>query len=479
MKKWQYILTILCSVVMMCSSCIPPVGGLTPMGMTIICIFIPTMLLLIMVDTIWPVFLAILAFVVNDVYTITQATNLSVGNVNVWFVVFNGIIIYAMTRSGLLRRISIWLVSRKICRKSPWIFIGVLMLSVLLFGSIFNVTANIILFSTLAAEIMEQLGVKKGDRFAESIMMGILIFTGLSYGISPVGHTVAILAMSLFGEAGLGNVNFLQYMIVGFSVGLLFFLIYMILLKWVFRLDVSYIRDLDPTTLGKDMDRISKREIACGIVFGCVVLLWLLPGFTEAILPGVAQFLNKMGVLSPSIIGTLCMILIKVEGEPLVDVREALTKGVPWGAAFPMAAALLLGSAITNADAGITGSLGELFSPMFQNVSAFWLILFITLLCTIVTNFSSDTIACMLGCTIAVTILGSGLITGVNGGALSILCGICACSAYATAPGSTYSAYSAGQGWIRPKTQFIQGFFWAFLINLICVPAYYLAVIIL
>lgn len=479
MKRWHYILTGICGAVMVLGNKIPPIGGLTPMGMTILCIFIPTMILLILVDTIWPVFMAILAFVINDVYTISQAAALSVGNANVWFVVFNGIMIYAMTKSGLLRRISIWLVSRKFSRKSPWIFLGVLFLSVLLFGSIFNVTANIILFSTLAAEIMEQLGVKKGEHFAETVMIGIMVFTGLSYGISPVGHTVAILAISLFGDAGLGKVNFLQYMIVGFTAGFAFFAVYMLLLKFVFRLDVSCIRDLDPASLGKDLKKISRCEIACGIIFGCVVLLWLLPGFTENSMPGVYGFLNKMGVLSPSIFGTLCMILVKAEGEPLVDVREALVKGVPWGAAFPMAAAMLLGSAVTNADAGITDTLGEVFSPLFQNVSTFWLIVFAALLCTVVTNFASDTIACMLGCTIAVTILGSGMITGVNGGALSIICGICACSAFATAPGSTYAAYSSGQGWIRPKAQFVQGWFWAIIINLICIPAYFLAQMIL
>ena len=126
MKRWQYVLTFLCGAVMFFSRSIPTIGTLPPLGMTILCIFIPTMLLLILVDTIWPVFMAILAFVVNDVYSLSQATALSLGNSTVWFVVFNGIIIYAMTQAGLLRRVAVWLVSRPISRKNPWIFLSVL-----------------------------------------------------------------------------------------------------------------------------------------------------------------------------------------------------------------------------------------------------------------------------------------------------------------------------------------------------------------
>lgn len=478
MKKRQWIILIVCIFLMFFNFVLPSPAGLNPLGMNILCIFVCTIVLMLTIDVIWPVFLAILALSISGVYVMRESVALSLGNLNFWFVVFNGIIVYAMRQSGLLRRIAVWMVTRPFTKKSPWLFLGTLWAATLIFGSIFNITANIIIFTALAAEIMDELGVKKGERFAEVVMLGILVMTGIAYGVSPIGHTVAILAMSMFEE--LYVVSYVQYMTVSFIIAILFFVLFIVIMRYLYRLDVSKIQNFDPSVLNQDKTPMSTEEKWCAVIFVIVVTLWLLPGFVQNSIPELYAFLNQMNAVFPSILGTMLLILIHVNEKPLVNLRECLVKGVPWGAAFPMGCAMLLGSALTIEDAGITAWMTALLSPVFGGMSPILFVLIMGLIVTLMTQFCSNTVACMVSCTVAIALIQGGLFTNLHPGAVAIVMGCVTNFAYATPGGGTYGAYVFGDGWVRSKSQFKEGMLFAGISGvLFCTAGYLLGTVIL
>lgn len=478
MKKHQWVVLAICLFLMFFNFLLPTPAGLNALGLNILCIFVCTIVLMLTIDVIWPVFVAVLALSISGVYVMKEAVALSLGNLNFWFVVFNGIIVYAMRQCGLLRRIAVWMVTRPFAKKSPWLFLGTLWAATLIFGSIFNITANIIIFTALAAEIMNELGVKKGDRFAEVVMMGILVMTGIAYGISPIGHTVAILAMSMFEE--LFVVSYVQYMIVSFAVAVVFFALFMLIMRYVYRLDVSRIQDFDPEVLKQNNTPMSIQEKWCAVIFVIVVALWLLPGFVQNSIPALYTFLNQMNAVFPSILGTMLLILIHVDGKPLVNLRECLVKGVPWAAAFPMGCAMLLGSALTISEAGITTWLTELLSPVFGGMSPIFFVLIMGLIVTLMTQFCSNTVACMVSCTVAIALINGGLFTNLHPGAVAIVMGCVTNFAYATPGGGTYGAYVFGDGWVRSKVQFKEGMIFAGIAGILyCTLGYLLGTIVL
>ena len=475
MKKYKWVIVIISCCLMFLNRYIIPDGalGIPSLGWSTLSIFFGYMALVIGVSMTWPTLVLILALVTNGVMTMNAAISGSLGHNVFWFVALSGVMLAAIESSGLLRRIAFWLLSRPFLKKSPWLFLGMLYFAALLIGSFMNVSAVCILFANITGEILSGLGQKKGDRFGELVMIGILLFTGLSYGISPIAHPVPILAIDLLAE--FGRVNFLQYFAIGLVLGILVILFFLFTLRFIFHLDVSLMKDFDPTTLAaKQSAEMSKKEKICAVIYLIVVALWLLPSVFSLFSEPLYKAFNSLGVVGPVAIGIIAMALIRVDGEPLLDVGKELKDSIPWNACMTMAAAMVLSSVMSNADTGITTAIADAVQPLFEGLPALVFVAIISIFCNLMTDYSSDTIACMMTSTMVATFAAAGSIPNVVIPALTIVLGCVASCAFATPAGSTYAAIIFGEGWVRKKTQFLQGTFYTFftaaMAAFICYP---------
>lgn len=466
MKPYKWIVIIVSLFLMFFNELIPPIMGLNTLGMSILCIFAGTMALLLIVDLNWPLLLSILAYGKCGVYTVNEAISMSLGNSVFWFVALSGLLIVALERSGVIKRIALWFLTRPFNKGHPWRFVGSLFLSAMLIGSIMDPTALIILFAALTEEVLKLLGHKKGDRFGELLMIGILVFVGISYGITPIGHPVPVMMISMFSE--IEAVNFLHYCINGLAVGAVYFVIVMLLMRFVFKLDVSSLKEFDPSLLNSiEIPKLDKKgKISCGVYIG-VIILWLLPSFVQNILPDVYSTLNAFGTTMPLLLGLVVLNVVHVDGKPVMSFGASL-KETPWMACIPSAAAMLIGGSLSHADAGITDAIANTLGPSLSQVSPMLFVVIMCLLCTVMTNFSSDMVTSVLFATISVTLISSGVIQGVNITGLCVAIGICASCAYATPPGAAYAAIIAGNGWVRVKKQLLDGGLCGIVASLSC-----------
>ena len=455
MKSWKWGVLAVSLFLMFGNALLPNMWGLNRTGMATVCIFAGTMLLMILCNLIWPLFLGIMAFVVNDVYTLNQALSISLGHNLMWFTVYCCMMLYVLRETGILRRMAIWLISRPFAKKSPWLFLGSIYLATMLMGYIMDCTALIILFCSLVGQIFDELDIKKGDRFAEMVILGVMLCVGVSYGATPIGHTIGVLAIGQFEV--LAPISFAYFIGVSVIMSLLFFVSLMLALKFVFRLDIKKLQGYDPTALGADLPPVSKEEKVSVIIFAATIVLWLAPTFLQNLWPAAYTLLNKLGMISPVWLGMLIMILVPINGKPLMDFEKCINEGVAWPAAFSMAVAMMLGSAVTNPEAGVSEMLTRVLEPLFGSMSPMLFVVIMCMVCLVITNFSSNTVATMLCATIAVALINSGAIEGIHVPALAVAVGNCACFAFAAPPGGTYAAYTSGTGWVRPNAMFCIG----------------------
>ncbi len=479
MKHWKRFVVLVSVFLMFFNRFIPPVGGLNQIGMSTVCIFIGTMSLLLFVNLFWPVLLSILAFATSNIYSLSQVISMTFGHSVFNFVIFSTVMFYELRQSGVLRRLAIWLITRPIARKSPWMFIGSLWAAELLLGSVMNCTVTILLFTSLTEQIFDTVGIKKGDRTGSFIMLGLLVMCGLSYGITPIGHPTPIAGIAVFADSG-WPVSFLQYSLVGYVVAVAYFVVFILTMKYLYRLDLSAFKEYDPSELKTDMGPMSKREKIGVAIFIVVALLWLLPSAIEGIFPKLYSFLSGMGTLAPVLLACIVMCLIKIDDKPMMDLNVAISEGASWTAAFPIAIAMLLSSAMTNKDAGITDFIAANLGPVFGAMPAIAYILLICFFATTLTDFSSDTVTCVLCSTISIALIQSGVIVGVNPRALCVAIGISACAAEGSPAGSTYAAITAGMGWVTRIDQFIHGSFLGIIIAIMAATiGYYFACMIM
>ena len=220
LKGYQWALTFVALFLMFANKLLPPIWGLTTLGMSVLCIFVGTMILLLFVALHWPFFVCVMAMISNGVFTLQASMNASVGNNIIWFIILSSMIIMVLSETGVIRRIALWFITRPICKKNPWWFVTMMWLGELLIGSIMDTVGTCMLFSSLTEECLNSVGCKKGSRTGELMVNATQILCGISYGITPIGHPVPALMVGMFSIYA--NINFFSYMVVGYIVGFIF-----------------------------------------------------------------------------------------------------------------------------------------------------------------------------------------------------------------------------------------------------------------
>ena len=457
MKTHQWVITIVCTALMFFSHLIPPVWGLNQTGMSVTCIFAATLVMLLTVSLTWPVLLMIAAFATSGIYSISQALQMTWGHSVVCFMIFCMAMMEVMRQTGVLRRIAVQMITMPFAKKSPMAFLCCMWAAALLLGSLIDVTANVILFTTLTAEILTSIGITKDDHFAKLVMLGNMVFCGLSYGVTPIGKPTAIAVIGLFKENG-ADVSILQYSIVGYIVSVAAFILFVMIVKAFYHLDASRLAQFDTDELKKTIQEpMSKAGKYSLILFVAVIALWILPDLCKPFSPDLYAFLSKYGTVTAPMMGCVAMCLIHVDGKPLMDFPKALKDGLSWPALTVIMAAMMLSAAATNPDAGIVALLSEKLTPMLNGVSPLLFVFVLGMLCTVITNFCSCTVAAMIPATVAIALVASSAVTGVNMQALCVTLGIVEAYAYQTAAAGTVAAVTTGYGWLPTKMMLKDG----------------------
>lgn len=463
---WKIAILFISMVLLFGNRWFPAVPGLNTVGIATLSIFVGTMLLMILVDITWPVYPAIAALALAGIFPMNEALKLSFGNHIFMFVLMNTLVLAVLRDSGVLKRLAVWMMTRPITEKNPWFFLVAMYLSELILGCFMNCTVIVILYCTIAETVFDAVGLKKGDKVAEQIMLGVLVICAMSYGISPIGHPVAIIAMEL--ASSLQSVSYAQFLTVGLATAAVFFPLFLLALRFVFRLDMEKFRSFDPELLKKDIGAISREEVVSLGVFLVVVVWWVLPGLIRNAMPTVYNFMDNLGYCFPLLLAILFFCTVPVNGKLMMNHVTSLKRDASWQAAYPMATAMMLSAAITRPEAGITEFASSLLTPILGKMPAFLFVLVVCGAAMFLTNFSNITIIVTLFGTISMTLIQSGVISGVAAGPFSIVLAIAGCMAVATVS-STYGAITFSSGWITKQKQLSEGLFFATLGWLIAV----------
>lgn len=207
-KKWQNGVIAVCILLIVLSRFLPELDGLNSVGISTIFIFISSMVLLITVDSTWPLLLAIAAYSMLGVHSFSEAVRMSIGHHLFAFVFLNSIMMAVLRDCGVLNRMAVFLISRPFARKNAWRFLIGLYLGEMILGYFMSCTALMILFLGLTEQIFQTLNVKPGSRFASLVLVGELVVCGVSYGASPIGHALTIMGFGIFED--LERISYVQ-----------------------------------------------------------------------------------------------------------------------------------------------------------------------------------------------------------------------------------------------------------------------------
>lgn len=320
-------------------------------------------------------------------------------------------------------------------------------------------TNDLILFMIafpIYEEVVAQLGFEKGDRQASKLLVALFSVIAIGTAMTPINHVFVITAMGLYESAyGVGITNG-QYMSFAIPAGLVIYLVLLVSLRWIWRLDLSNVSLSEVKSLS-DLsipDRKEKRTVA---VFAAVVILWLLPELLSFILPDIALWLKAAGIAFPLMIGAAALAIVRVDGQPLIKLQDAISKSVFGPSLLIVAATLTLGSVLSMPEMGVIALIESFLTPLLLGLTPMFMVFIFVFWAGIQTNMSSNLVTVSVVTTIAITIANTQTDFPINMAVLSSLIGFMASLAFMTPPAMPYVAISIGSGWTSAKDTFLYG----------------------
>ena len=428
---------------------LPPIEPLTATGMKVTGIMLFTIIWWATVSVGIPSLLCLVLLTATGTMPAADVFSSSWGH---WLVIF---IIGVMGLSGGLqatgfsRRFAVWFMDIPIARGRPWVMLAMLLLACSLLGMVMSLTANCIIFMSIAESMLEGMGFKKGDRFASMMMLGIAWASTSSFVMTPIANIGNLMVIEwLQRDTGVA-VGFLQWFVWGIPMGLMVFMILFAVYRFVVKPDVSGIGEMSQGFIRKTKAEIGPMKtpemIAVG-VFLSVILCWLIPDFLGGLFPDFSAYLHNLGVAIPPLAGASLLCLITVERQPVLRFDRWMKEYVDWGTIALVATVAILGSIVGKPETGIPRLLADIFQPVairapvmvFVLISVSWVIL--------QTNAMSNVVSMTLVYTVMVPVM----IASGTGNAVALGVTIAAASnlAFALPSATTSTALVTGSGWV-------------------------------
>lgn len=444
-NKKELICTIIAFAIIALFFMLKPPAGLSADGMKVLGIFIGILFLWINVGIGWPSLLCVAALAFVPSLGTKAVLQSSFGNETFAFLLFTFMFTYAFSQTGYVKKIALGFVTSRFARKSPWRFSFCFFAAVLIIGCFMSPTVLFFVILPILEEIYNILGLKKGDKYASMLMIGLVTCTSLSSGMTPIAHVFPVLSMNVFSSLAGMTINYGQYMLYAVPTGILIFLAMMLVFKFIMRPDTKglNLKSKEFDKMKKETARSTFAEQITLVVFLFVIALWVLPSLIKG---SLSTWISKFGTAMPPLLGIIILSIIKQNRKPLINLNESMVKGVSWPSIIMVAATLSLGSAMTNKAIGLTTFLSATIAPITAGLSPVLLILLFATWAGLQSNFSSHMVTAQLVPTLAVPVaLASG--GALSAAAITAVIGLIAATGSAAPSSMPYVAVAGSSGW--------------------------------
>ncbi|MDL2294512.1 anion permease [Ruminococcaceae bacterium OttesenSCG-928-D13] len=426
-KMWSKL--AVCAAIIIIFWIVPPVAPITAIGMKVIGVFIGVVLMLSLVDTVWPAMLAIILLSRTGAATVNEVIAGSMGNWVIYFILMSFILTHALNESGFTDRIVAKFMGMKFVMRSPWTFtISVGVLGLLLGAFMDQVPATAFMLA-FCGRVYKELGYTGKDTYPNICSIIAVYSVNIGGAMTPISHPLAMIGIAIYegivGEA----LSLFSYLAFGVPTGIILFIVFCVLMRLVAKPDMSKFKDFKIENVLKKQGPMDLREKITVTVFFLTVAVWMLPGILSMFIkaPWVSTF-SSFGITFWAILSVVVMSLISVNGKPIVNAKEVVNKNINWGILMFISIGVYLGSVMSFESTGIVAAIQEFVVPITQQVPATITALILATAAVLMTNFASNTTTVTVMTTVGATLaLGSGGALNVVGLSLvATMCGSCA-----------------------------------------------------
>ena len=377
--------------------------NVTPIGLSILGIFIGTIYLWSTVDPLSSSIIGLFMIAFSGFAPVGQFTAGAFGTpvvIQLWFLM---IFIAGLTNRRLTDYIGRWIITRKVIEGKPWVFTAAILYGTFVMSVFIGAFTPIFLFWPVIYSVAKEVGFEKDSKYVKLLVHAVVICALIGFPVPPyMSNGLALLsnyrglianfpALQAMGNAIM--VSDASYFIGCFAIGAVEVAIVIALMKFLWKPDVTPLKNVTIEMINKNpLPPMNKAQKTYGVVLLFFIACMLLP----SLLPSVPLFayINQHSTL---VAGVLVTILCVLKGEDGPVLRIGPTMGeLSWPTYFLCVSAIYLGNALTNEATGITPFLNAILGPIFQGMSSTVFTVVVILVCVVLTNISNSLVIGMI-----------------------------------------------------------------------------------
>ena len=421
---------------------LPPIGALTPLGMSIMGTFIGCIYGWSLINMLWPSLVGLLALGLT--LGMDTLTAQAFGNQTVLVLIFMSVVIAVTTETGAMDWMVGKLLGAKFTQGKPWLTIWFLLLVAYIMGNFNSVIMALVMCAVLNS-VFKQLNVQPYTKLPMLMFLGLafcLMLGQVTFPFLGVGLVLVSAYSAMFQTA----LDFAQYIMFALPIGLIMTVVYVLIMRFVMRVDVTPFKNFDASMTKRDgNDKINRDQKWALFFFFAYCVLVLLSNLR--MLGPVYQVCAKFGMYGLCTGTIIIMTFIKKEdGTPLMEFNK-LAKHMSWDIIVLTAYIMVLSNLMNSPDAGIAATFRMMLQPMTQ-LSPYVFIIAILAFGCLVTNVANNLVLTILLMPMVVQF--SAMVGMQPLGVICLLFFSCQ-MALGTPGGSPVTAIMFAQGdWVKP-----------------------------
>ena len=374
---------------------VPAPAPLTPIGVRVLGLFLAFIVGFTMTEHPWVHIVSFILAMFTGVFpNIAAMMPATWGGDTFLFMVLLFIVIEYLRESGFSKFLSAWLLTRPFLTGHPYRIVGMLMIIAWLLAIFVGIFAGLLLTWGFIYQICGIVGYKKHSPQACAMVFGVTLVGALSLSTIPFLHNALVIIAAFTGSTGL-QVNLIHYLLYSVPENLMIIALYLVMLKVVWRVDFSAMKDMTIDFIPKE-DLIFTKEVKMSFIF-LIALVVLV--FAPNVLPAgnpVQVALKAIGNSGICFILFVIWSLIKIDGKEIFNVEKLGRQGIPWNMVWCSLAIFTFIALLGNASTGISAFVGSFLGPIFVGKPA-WLFIILSMVITIVlTNFMANMVVAVV-----------------------------------------------------------------------------------
>ena len=371
----------------------------TDVGMQILGIFLGTLYLWMTSDALWSSLLSLIMIAFSDFAPV----NASLMN---WFgapvlvqMFFLLIAINILIDNQITDYIARFFLTRKFSMGKPWILTFMILLAGYILSIFVGPFTPIFLLWPVLYSLFKDVGIEKKDKYAKLMVIMVVLVSLIGFPVPPyTGNALALISQFAGVSGGTVLISYGPFFITCFTLGLLAIIIDVLIMRFVFRPDVSKLKNITMELLNKNpLPPMNKGQKFLSLAYVLLILSLLLPSVVKGTALDIGGFFTFLGngIYAMPIIFVIVASFVEFNGKPLANWRNIMGN-FAWPTFFLCATAIYIGTCLTTESTGISACLNYFLSPLFDGMSLVKFSILLLILTCLLTNLSNSLVIGMI-----------------------------------------------------------------------------------